>query len=242
MPEIYVIGGCNGSGKTTFALNIFPNIGDIEFINADLIAAELNPNNPERVVIQASRIMLKQIKALARQNADFAFETTLAARTLAPFLRQCQAKGYLVNLIYVWLNSVELAITRVAMRVASGGHNIPEDVIRRRYNRGRKNFLELYSRLADRWQVYDNSSNNQLIAFSNNKNQTIDIVKTDTWNKIEFSNTNKMSQLFQQAVDKAIENHRQKGESIAIADAEGKVKIIPAAEIPQLQKVKLSNS
>lgn len=201
MPEIYVIGGCNGSGKTTFALNIFPNIGDLKFINADLIAAELNPNNPERVAIQASRIMLKQIKALARQNADFAFETTLAARTVkgvhslapsvdagsdrfAPFLRQCQTKGYQVNLIYVWLNSVELAITRVAMRVASGGHNIPEDVIRRRYDRGRKNFLELYSKLADRWQVYDNSGNNQLIAFSNNKNQTINLVKTDTWNKI----------------------------------------------------------
>ncbi len=87
-------------------------------------------------------------------------------------------------MIYVWLNSVELAIARVALRVASGGHNIPEDVIRRRYTRGRKNFLELYSKLTDRWQVYDNSGKNQLIAFSNNHNQTVTIIQTDIWQQI----------------------------------------------------------
>ncbi len=184
MPEIYVIGGCNGSGKTTFALNIFPNLGNIEFINADIIAAQLNPDNPDLVAIQASRIMLQRLKTLAQQKQSFAFETTLAARSFAPFLRQCQDQGYQVNLIYVWLNSVDLAITRVALRVASGGHNIPEDVIRRRYDRGRKNFLELYSKLADRWQVYDNSSDNQLIAFSNNHNQTVTIIKTEIWQQI----------------------------------------------------------
>ncbi len=128
MPEIYVIGGCNGSGKTTLALNIFPSldkerslqsenisngaVGNIEFVNADIIAAELNPDNPDLVAIQASRIMLKRLKTLAQAEIDFAFETTLAARSFAPFLRQCQAKGYRVNLIYVWLNSVELAITQ----------------------------------------------------------------------------------------------------------------------------------
>ena len=80
MPEIYVIGGCNGSGKTTFALNIFPNIGNVEFVNADLIAAQLDPNNPDRVAIQASRIMLRRLKTLAQQKADFAFETTHQAK------------------------------------------------------------------------------------------------------------------------------------------------------------------
>ena len=98
MPEIYVVGGCNGSGKTTFALNIFPNIGNIEFINADIIAAQLNPDNPDAVAIQASRIMLERLKTLAQQKADFAFETTLAARSFAQFLRQCQAQGYQVIL------------------------------------------------------------------------------------------------------------------------------------------------
>ena len=184
MPEIYVIGGCNGSGKTTFALNIFSNLDVIEFINADIIAAQLNPDNPDRVAIQASRIMLKRLKTLAQEKVDFAFETTLAARSFAPFLRQCQTQGYRVNLIYVWLNSIELAVTRVALRVASGGHNIPEDVIRRRYNRGRINFLELYSQLSDRWQVYDNSGNNQLIAFKSDRYQTITIVQTDIWHQI----------------------------------------------------------
>lgn len=147
----------HGSGKTTLALNIFPNLGNIEFVNADLIAAQLDPDDPDRVAIQASRIMLKRLNTLAQQKRDFAFETTLAARTFAPFLRQCQAQGYTVNLIYVWLNSVELAISRVALRVASGGHNIPEAVIRRRYDRGRSNFLELYSGLVDYWIAYDNT-------------------------------------------------------------------------------------
>ncbi|NES86982.1 MAG: Zeta toxin family protein, partial [Moorea sp. SIO2B7] len=148
-PVIYVIGGCNGSGKTTFALNTFPNISNVEFINADIIAAQLNPRNPDVVAIQASRIMLQRLKTLAQQKLSFAFETTLAARSFAPFLRECQTQGYQINLIYVWLNTVELAITRVALRVASGGHNIPEDVIRRRYDRGIKNFLEIYIKIAD---------------------------------------------------------------------------------------------
>lgn len=184
MPEIYVIGGCNGSGKTTFALNLFSNLGNIEFINADIIAAEISPNNPDAVAIRASRIMLERLKALTQQKRDFAFETTLAARSFAPFLRQCKSQGYRVNLIYVWLNSVELAITRVALRVASGGHNIPEDVIRRRYNRGKENFLKIYSKLADCWQVFDNSVDNQLIAFSNDKNQTVTIIKNDIWEQV----------------------------------------------------------
>lgn len=184
MSEIYVIGGCNGSGKTTFALNILPKLSNLEFINADIIAAQLNPNNPDAVSIQASRIMLEKLNNLAEQKVDFAFETTLAARSFAPFLKKCQVRGYRVNLIYVWLNSVELAIARVALRVASGGHNIPEDTIRRRYFRGKKNFLELYSHLADRWQVYDNSNNNQLIAFSNRKGLPITIIEIDTWEQI----------------------------------------------------------
>ena len=184
MPEIYVIGGANGSGKTTFALNIFPHLGNIEFINADIIAAELNPNNPDAVAIQASRMMLERLKTLTRQKDDLAFETTLAARSFAPFLSQCQTEGYQVNLIYVWLNSVELAISRVALRVASGGHNIPEDVIRRRYYRGRNNFRELYIKLADRWQVFDNSLDNQLVAYSHDKSQTITILKDDIWEQI----------------------------------------------------------
>ncbi len=159
-------------------------ISNLSIINADIIAARLNPDNPDAVAIPASRIMLQNLKSLARQKRDFAFETTLAARTFAPFLKRCQAEGYRVNLIYVWLNSVELAIARVALRVASGGHDIPEDVIRRRYHRGRENFLELYSKLVDSWQVFDNSFDNQLIAYSQNKDRAITIIKDDIWEQI----------------------------------------------------------
>ena len=185
-PEVWVIGGCNGSEKTTFALNIFPNLGNIEFINADIIAAQLNPNNPDVVAIQASRMMLERLRSLAQEKQSFAFETTLAARSFAPFLRRCQAQGYRVNLIYVWLNSVELAVTRVALRVASGGHNIPEDVIRRRYERGRKNFLELYSELADYWIVYDNTKpQRELIAEKVPEQPAATIYRGDIWQQIQ---------------------------------------------------------
>jgi predicted ABC-type ATPase len=184
MPEIYVIGGCNGSGKTTLALNILQNIDNIEFINADIIAAQLNPNNPDAVALLASRIMLERLKTLAQQQLDFAFETTLAARSFAPFLRQCQEQGYQVNLIYVWLNSVELAIARVALRVASGGHNIPIEVIRRRYERGRKNFLELYSNLADYWIVYDNTTPIRKAVAEKIPNRTAIIYRTEIWQQI----------------------------------------------------------
>lgn len=128
--------------------------------------------------------MLRRLKTLAQQKADFAFETTLAARTFAPFLRQCQAQGYTVNLIYVWLNSVELAVSRVALRVASGGHNIPEDVIRRRYDRGRSNFLELYSKLADYWIAYDNTKPDWKVIAEKTPSQPAIIYHLEIWQQI----------------------------------------------------------
>lgn len=142
MPEIYVFGGCNGSGKTTLATTFLSTLPNVEFVNADIIAAELNPNNVDAVAIEASRLMLERLKVLSAQNSDFAFETTLAARTFARFLKRCQKNGYKINLFYVWLDSSELAVARVAKRVASGGHDIPTATIIRRYKRGRKNFIE----------------------------------------------------------------------------------------------------
>ena len=186
MPEIYVFGGCNGSGKTTLAIKILSSLNNqLEFINADIIAAEINPNNVDDVAIQASRLMLERLNTLLRQGKDFAFETTLAARTFAKFLRKCKAQGYRVNLIYVWLESPELAINRVARRVASGGHNIPEDIIRRRRKRGQRNFVELYLRITDRFQAYDNSGNdNSLVAYRSALDREITIIKLDVWNQI----------------------------------------------------------
>ena len=159
MPELYIIGGSNGSGKTTVALSLLPNFLEVfEYVNADAIAAGLSPLNPEAVAIQAGRLMLERLRTLSNSGVDFAFETTLASRTYASFLRNCKSKGYTINLIYFWLQSPELAIARVRRRVESGGHSIPEDVIRRRYERGQRNLIELYLPLCDYWIGYDNSS------------------------------------------------------------------------------------
>lgn len=183
MPEIYVFGGCNGSGKTTLATTFLSALPSVEFVNADIIAADLNPEDVDAVAIQASRLMIERLRVLSAQNLNFAFETTLAARTFAKFLKQCQRNGYKINLFYVWLDSSELAVARVARRVASGGHNIPTDTIIRRYERGRKNFVELYSPLADRWIVYDNSNQRQKIA-EKPLNQTVSIYQPQIWQQI----------------------------------------------------------
>ena len=183
MPEIYVFGGCNGSGKTTLATTFLSALPSVEFVNADIIAADLNPKDVDAVAIQASRLMLERLKVLSTQNLDFAFETTLAARTFARFLKECKRKGYKFNLFYVWLDSSELAVARVARRVASGGHDIPTDTIIRRYERGRKNFIELYSLVADRWIVYDNSNQRQKIA-EKPLDRSITIYQPQTWQRI----------------------------------------------------------
>lgn len=185
MSEIYIIGGANGSGKTTVALNLLPNVLNIfEYVNADAIAAGLSPLNPEAMAIQAGRLMLERLRSLANDGADFAFETTLAARTFVPFLRDCKAKGYTINLLYFWLRSPDLAVERVARRVASGGHSIPEEVIRRRYEHGRNNLFELYLPLCDRWIIYDNSEPGfRLIAEGEIEQEPI-VYDRDVWNTI----------------------------------------------------------
>lgn len=186
MPEVFVFAGCNGSGKSTLANRILNSIREPpEFVNADIIAAQINPEDVDAVAIFASRMMLNRINTLSLEGLDFAFETTLAARTFARFLRNCKDKGYRVNLIYVWLNSPELAVLRVAKRVASGGHNIPQDIIRRRYQRSLYNLTELYLPLADRFQIYDNSkSQNSLVAYRLDSSSPITVIKQDIWNLV----------------------------------------------------------
>ncbi|WP_413166078.1 zeta toxin family protein [Capilliphycus salinus ALCB114379] len=189
MPYLYIIGGANGSGKTTASLQILPNIlGVLEYVNADEIAAGLSPFNPESVVIQAGRLMLERLETLVKAEVDFAFETTLATRSFVRFLRKCKSKGYRINLIYFWLQSPELAIARVRRRVESGGHNIPEDTIRRRYERGRKNLTDLYLPLCDRWIVYDNSSPNLQIIAERSLNQEPIIYQPQFWTQITTNN------------------------------------------------------
>ncbi|WP_292744792.1 zeta toxin family protein [Nostoc sp. NMS4] len=148
------------------------------------IAAGLSPLNPESMAMEAGRLMITRLRALSNSGSDFAFETTLAARTFAPFIIECKAKGYIINLIYFWLQSPDLAVERVAQRVASGGHSIPEDAIRRRYQRGRVNLISLYLPLCDGWMIYDNSSSSPVFVAERITNQQPIIYVNETWNRI----------------------------------------------------------
>ena len=158
--NLYIISGCNGAGKTTASYTVLPEILNCkEFVNADEIAHGLSPFNPESVAIEAGRLMLSRIEELLRRDISFSIETTLATKSYINLVRRAQAKGYSVKVLFFWLNSPELAIQRVAERVAKGGHNIPEPVIRRRYVAGINNLFKLFIKEVDYWDIYDNSQN-----------------------------------------------------------------------------------
>lgn len=158
--KLYIIAGCNGAGKTTASFNILPSILDCkEFVNADEIARGLSPFQPEKVALEAGRIMLQRIDELLETDKDFAFETTLATRSFRNTVLKAKERGYIVTLLFFWLESQELAIERVKTRVSEGGHNIPEETIRRRYLAGLKNLFEIYIPICDRTFVFNNSLN-----------------------------------------------------------------------------------
>jgi predicted ABC-type ATPase len=157
-PLLVVVAGPNGSGKSTAAPRLLRDALAVrEFVNADPIAAGLSAFRPESVAIAAARIMLARVRALAAAQTDFAFETTLASRSFAHWLAGLQRNGYHVHLVFLWLRSAELAVTRVAERVRLGGHDVPAAVVRRRYQAGLINFFQLYLPLANSWQLFDNS-------------------------------------------------------------------------------------
>ena len=157
MPNLYIISGCNGSGKTTASNTILPEILNcMEFVNADNIARGLSPFNPESVAFESGRIMLKRIRELMISQADFAFETTLASRSYVSLVKQARLMGYQVSLLYFWLSSPNLTVERVAKRVSNGGHHIPADVIERRYYRGIYNLCNLYMPICDEWTLVNN--------------------------------------------------------------------------------------
>lgn len=164
MPQVFLIGGPNGAGKTTSATRLLPEFLKVnEFVNADAIASGLSAFNSATVSIEAGRIMVKRIKELGGSMKDFAFETTLASKSFAPFLADLRRKGFIVNLIYLWLKSPQLAVERVRLRVESGGHSVPEEVILRRYEAGRRNLVNLYLPLADNWYLFDNSGRSPVL-------------------------------------------------------------------------------
>ena len=176
MPYLYIIAGCNGAGKTTASFTILPEMLKCkEFVNSDSIA----------VAVEASRIMYRRIKELIAAGQTFAMETTLATRSVANLIKEAQREGYYVTLLYFWLNTPELAIERVKMRVAAGGHNIPEMTIRRRYEAGIHNLFELYLPICDYWMITDNSMSPMEVIAKGFKNEKKEIFNQVIYQKLE---------------------------------------------------------
>jgi len=185
MPNLYIISGCNGAGKTTASFTVLPELLNChEFVNADIIAAGLSPFNPESVALEAGRIMLQRINALLETGIDFAFETTLATRSYVLFIKKAKEKGYTIKLLYFWLSSPQFAINRVATRVSEGGHNIPNDVVIRRYYRGISNLINLYAEICDKWVVIDNTEPPSEIIADGSTDAENTIFNHDIWETI----------------------------------------------------------
>ncbi len=158
MKRIVILAGPNGAGKTTFANEYLPREAACpNFINADLIAAGLSPFNPAGAAVQAGRLMILEMRRYLRQGQSFAFETTLSGRSYARHIPGWQSAGYRVELIFLKLRSIRLALARVKARVAQGGHHVPAAVVRRRFRLGWRNFEQVYRSLVDHWELYDNS-------------------------------------------------------------------------------------
>ena len=185
MPNLYIIAGCNGAGKTTASYTVLPELLNCnEFVNADNIAAGLSPFNPESVAFEAGRIMLQRIDELLNREVDFAFETTLSTRSYVSLVKRARQKGYEVTLLFFWLSSPEMAMERVAKRVSKGGHNIPADVIERRYYRGIRNLVSLYIPLCDKWLIANNTDLGPVFVAQSADELKTNIITPDIWETI----------------------------------------------------------
>jgi len=188
LPKVYLIAGCNGAGKTTASLTLLPEMLECkEFVNADNIAAGISPFQPDKVAIEAGRLMLKRINDLTDMKIDFAIETTLSSRNYISKIKEFQKKDYEVVLIYFWLNTPVLAIERIKERVKKGGHFIPDEIVNRRYYRGINNLLKYFIPLSDYWLIYDNSSQNAVMVADGINDIEINIINDEIWDKINGS-------------------------------------------------------
>ncbi|SRR5579883_173859 len=185
MPHILIIAGPNGAGKTTVAPALLKEALQVShFVNADTIAAGLSAFAPEKVAIQAGRAMLERIHVLANERENFAFETTLASRSFAPWIADLRKHGYFFHLTFLLLDDPDLAVSRVAERVKLGGHFVPEETIRRRYKAGLSNFFNLYAPIADSWQMYDNTEIGNLLPIASKINNQVEIQNSLIWQNL----------------------------------------------------------
>lgn len=185
-PQVVIIAGPNGAGKSTLAPFVIRDaFGLVEYVNADPIALGLSAFDSASMSLQAGRLMRDRLHGLAEHRSNLAFETTLASRSYASWIRRLRRADYQFHLVFFWLSSVELAIKRVEGRVRGGGHSVPEEVIRRRYHRGLINFFNLYQPLADTWAAYDNSgSGTPLLVSTGGENIPQRVIRPDTWSML----------------------------------------------------------
>lgn len=183
---LYIIGGCNGAGKTTASYTVLPEILECrEFVNADEIAKGLSPFNPESVAIEAGRLMLSRISELLKANVSFSIETTLSTKSYQSLVSKAHQQGYQVKLIFFWLDSPETAIKRVAQRVSEGGHNIPKDVIIRRYHAGINNLFTLYMKQVNYWLLINNTKGESEYIAEGGKEISTEVFDWNTYYKVK---------------------------------------------------------
>ena len=189
-PSVVILAGPNGAGKSTVAPALLHGTLAVnEFVDADVIARGLSAFEPESAALAAGRVMLARLRELAWQRVTFAFETTLASRSFAPWLRELAASGYAVHLVFLWLSSADLAVERVADRVRRGGHNVPPEIVRRRYQAGVRNFFHLYDPLASTWRFYNASGPKLELAAERLESQPVRIYDEGVWALIKRQGT-----------------------------------------------------
>lgn len=173
MKELYIIGGSNGAGKTTFAKEFLPNyVHCPRFVNPDLIAAGLSPFDPAAVAARAGRLMLEEVGRLIRSGESFAFESTLSGKSYVRLIQQARSAGYAIRLFYLWIPDPALAVARIRDRVDSGGHDVPEPDVRRRYGRTLTNFFDIYRPLTDSVHFFNNTAEEPELVFKDEDGAT----------------------------------------------------------------------
>ncbi|MBI1357328.1 MAG: AAA family ATPase [Acidobacteria bacterium] len=187
-PQLVILAGPNGAGKSTLAPELLRQFGIAEFVNADVIARGLSAFDPDSAALAAGRVMLARLKSLAAMRVSFAFETTLATRSFAPWLHELDESGYQIRIFFVWLADPALCVERVAKRVRSGGHHVPPDTVHRRYQRGVQNFMALYRPLAESWGVFDNTAGPAPRLLAKGSRMTVTEIKDpDRWRQLTNS-------------------------------------------------------
>ncbi|MBI5403173.1 MAG: zeta toxin family protein [Ignavibacteriae bacterium] len=182
MPNLYLISGCNGAGKTTASLTVLPELLNCkEFVNADSIASGLSPLNPDSVSFQAGKLMLERINELKNLNVDFAIETTLTTLSYKNLILDCKKTGYEITIVFFWLKELSIAINRINDRVKKGGHFVDTEIVKRRYLKGIKNLFDIFIPISDNWFVYDNSDKYPVLVASGKGFEILRIFKKEIW-------------------------------------------------------------